>query len=125
MTAPLGILTYAGRDPASAPSLAYRAWRLVVNLVVFAILLAVVIVRAALLASGFACVVVGTLPLTLGGRRGAAAKMRQWRERFGDLSRLWWGDLLRPLRRWREGHRTARAVPVLPAPAAPDVSPQS
>ena len=100
--APL-LLEYAGPVPASLrPPLASRLWRLVCALVIFTIVAAVVIVRAALLVSGVACVFAGTLLLTLGGRRDAGARLARWRARAADLLGLWASDIARPIRTtWR------------------------
>ena len=96
--APL-LLEYAGPIPSSErPSFLFRCWRLVWALIVFVIVAAVVIVRAALLVSGVACVFAGTILLTLGGRRDAAERLTRWRARTSDLVGLWWSDILRPIR---------------------------
>ena len=100
--APL-LLEYAGPMPLSMrPSLLWRMWRLVCALVIFTIVLAVVLVRAALLISGFVLLFVGTLLLTLGGRRDAGERLARWRARMAELIKLWAGDIARPIRdAWR------------------------
>ena len=106
--APL-LLEYAGPVPAPMrPSLPWRLWRLICALVVFTILAAVVIVRAALLVSGVVCVFAGTLLLMLGGRRDAAQRLARWRARSADLMRLWAGDIARPVRGWFRRGELAR-----------------
>ena len=105
----MSMLEYFGPDRPAEKSIPYTLWRLLCNLVVVVILLIVVIVRAAILFAGFTCVFVGTILLTLGGRRSAAEKVAQWRTRARALIRLWIDDIRRPLRR----HRAP--LPVLPA----------
>lgn len=97
------LLEYAGPVPASMrPSLLSRSWRLICALVIFAIVAAVLIVRAVLLISGVACVLAGTLLLTLGGRRDAGDRLARWRVRVADLLKLWASDIARPIRAaWR------------------------
>jgi hypothetical protein len=51
--------------------------------------------------------------LTLGGKRSAARKLLEWRERFIDLSRLWLSDLARPFRRHRDAGNVAAPIPVV------------
>jgi hypothetical protein len=100
--APL-LLEYAGPVPMSLrPSLLARLWRLLCALLIFGIVTAVVIVRAALLVSGVACLFAGTLLLTLGGRRDAGERLERWRMRTADLLKLWAADIARPIRAtWR------------------------
>jgi len=101
--APL-LLEYAGPVPASMrPSLIVRLWRLVSALVIFLIVTAVVIVRAALLVSGVVCVFAGVLLLTLGGRRDANARLARWRARTAELLKLWASDIARPVRATWQG----------------------
>src|SRR5690242_2038078 len=96
--APL-LLEYAGPIPSSMrPSLLARLWRLGCALVIFTIVAAVVIVRAALLVSGVVCLFAGTILLTLGGRRDAGERLARWRARTSDLLHLWACDIARPLR---------------------------
>lgn len=101
MSEPLGILPYFGPAPAPRRGFFGTCWRAIVWLVITSILIVVVTVRAVLLTSGFACVVAGLILLTLGGKRGAARKLLEWRERFVDLARLWLSDIARPFRRRR------------------------
>jgi len=107
---PILVLDYAGPEPATSRSFLESCWnvaKLVLTLVIFFV---VVAVRGTLLLSGFACLFAGTLLLTLGGKRSAARKLMQWRERAADLTRLWVGDMLRPIRQWRENRRAAGNV---------------
>ena len=99
------LLEYAGPVPSRMrPSLLARLWRFVCALVIFTIVAAVVIVRAALLVCGAACVFAGVLLLTLGGRRDASKRMARWRARTADLLGLWASDIARPIRAaWRGG----------------------
>jgi hypothetical protein len=102
MSSALGILGYAGPDPRASRSLPQRCWRAVVWFITATIFLCVVIVRGALLLAGFGCVFAGLVLLTLGGKRSAARKLIEWRESSVDHLRLWWDDIVRPVRRWRE-----------------------
>ena len=114
--APL-LLEYAGPIPASMrPSLIVRLWRLICALVIFLIVTAVVIVRAALLVSGVILVFAGVLLLTLGGRRDASARLARWRARTADHLKLWASDIARPVRATWHGlfRRRASARPVIP-----------
>ena len=95
----MSMLEYFGPDRPTRKSLIHTLWRLFCNLIVFIILLIVVIARAAILLAGYICVFVGTILLTLGGRRSAAEKVAQWRSRARALIRLWIDDIRRPLRR--------------------------
>lgn len=101
---PLGILSYAGRDPTQGRRRGFfvACWRAIVWLVVTTVFIIVVTVRAALLLAGFTCVFTGLILLTLGGKRSAGRKLLEWRERFIDLSRLWLADIARPFRRPRQ-----------------------
>jgi hypothetical protein len=93
------LLDYAGPPPRSSRrSLIATWWRLLCALVIFLLVCAVVTVRTALLIGGVACVLAGTLLLTLGGRRDALTRLARWRARWSDLLRLWIGDIKRPLR---------------------------
>jgi len=109
MSDTLGILSYAGRDPPAPRGVLVTCWRAIVWMVTATIFLVIVTVRGALLLAGFACVFVGLILLTLGGKRSAGRKLLEWRERFIDLSRLWLGDITRPFRRRR---RSAEPLPV-------------
>ena len=111
MSQSLGSLTYAGPAPAPRRGFFATCWRAIVFLVTTTILIVFVTLRAALLAAGFACVFAGLILLTLGGKRGAARKLLEWRERFVDLVRLWAGDIARPLRRYRR--QPADPIPVV------------
>lgn len=102
MTRPLGILPYFGPAPAPGRRGFFPAcWRAIVFVVTATLLVIFVTVRAALLTAGFACVFAGLILLTLGGKRSAARKLLEWRERFVDHARLWMSDIARPLRRRR------------------------
>jgi hypothetical protein len=113
------LLSYAGPAPARRRSFLYRCWSACVWVVAAALLMVFVAVRAALLIAGFICVLAGLILLTLGGKRSAARKLLEWRERSIDHLRLWGDDILRPLRRWRAARREKkrRAVPCLPVAA--------
>jgi hypothetical protein len=101
MAAPLLLLDYAGPRPAPPRTILGRCWRAIVRLITMTILIVFLTVRALLLLAGFTCVLVGLIFLTLGGKRSAARKLLEWRERFVDHVRLWAGDITRPLRRRR------------------------
>jgi hypothetical protein len=96
------MLDYAGPAPRSSRSsrgsLLRACWRFVWASIVFILVLAVVLVRTALLIGGTACLFAGAFLLTLGGRRDAIARLARWRERWSDLLRLWVADIMRPLR---------------------------
>ena len=110
MSSPLAILNYAGPAPAESRSLLYRTWRAIVWTITATIFVCVVTVRGALLLCGFACVFAGLVLLTLGGKRSAAGKLLEWRERAVDHLRLWRDDMLRPIRQWRAGRRRGSAA---------------
>src|SRR5687768_9847058 len=100
MAAPLALLDYAGPRPAPHPrTFVGRCGRAIVWLVTMTILIVFVTVRAALLTAGFVLVFVGLILLTLGGKRSAARKLLEWRERFVDHVRIWADDITRTLRR--------------------------
>jgi hypothetical protein len=101
MNAFLTILNYAGPQPAPPRTILGRCWRAIVWIITATIFTAVVTVRAALLLAGFTLVIAGLILLTLGGKRSAARKLLEWRERFFDRMRLWIDDIIRPLRRRR------------------------
>lgn len=108
MNASFPILSYAGPPPAAeSRSVLYKCWRALVWTITATIFIIVVTVRAALLLAGYVCVLAGMILLTLGGKRGAAKKLLEWRERAIDHLRLWRDDILRPVRQ-----RRARRVPV-------------
>jgi hypothetical protein len=111
MNGPLAILHYAGPVPAESRSLVYKCWRAIVWLITATIFVVIVTVRAALLLSGYVCVFTGLILLTLGGKRGAAKKLLEWRERAIDHLRLWRDDILRPIRQRRLA-RAARSMPL-------------
>jgi len=96
------LLDYAGSDPASRRSLLLRSSRALGNIITAILLTAVLTIRFALLGVGFTLVLIGTLLLTLGGRRGAARKIARWRDTATDHARLWSADIARGLRRWRD-----------------------
>ena len=109
MSEPLAILRYAGPPPAGeSRSLLYKCWRAIVWTITATIFLLIVTVRAVLLLAGYVCVLAGMILLTLGGKRGAAKKLLEWRERAIDHLRLWRDDILRPIRQ----RRARRPVPV-------------
>src|SRR4051812_45667973 len=117
----LGILSYAGPQPVERRSLVQRFLSFLFATIVFTLVLVFVIARTLILLAGYICVFAGTILLTLGGHRSAAVKLADWRNRFGDLTRLWLEDLRRPIRRWRAA-RSARKqtpTPVQPIPALP------
>jgi hypothetical protein len=111
-TSPLLLLDYAGRPPGARPrTFVGRCWRVIVWFITMLILIVFVTVRAALLLAGFVCVFAGLILLTLGGKRSAARKLLEWRERFIDLAHLWLSDITRVIRRRR--HRgQANPIPV-------------
>ena len=111
MAAPLALLDYAGPQPTPPRTFVGRCWRAIDWLITMTILIVFVTVRGVLLGSGFVLMFAGLVLLTLGGKRSAARKLMDWRERFVDLSRLWLCDITRTLRR---GHRRERApIPVV------------
>ena len=110
---PTLVLDYAGPGPATPRSFLESCWNVAKFVLTLVIFIVVVCARAALLLAGFACLFVGTLLLTLGGKRSAAKKLLEWRDRAADLTRLWAGDMLRPLRQWRESRRAAAASGVV------------
>lgn len=105
MSEALGILSYAGPAPVARRSFFAACRRVLVTVLLFAIVLVVIAVRGALLLGGYACVLAGTILLTLGGRRSAQRKLADWRGCAGELLRLWLDDMIRPLRRWRAQRR--------------------
>ena len=111
----IGIINYAGPAPAARRSILATLWYLITRLILLVILCIYMVVRAALLLAGFACVSAGTILLALGGKRSAGQKLRQWRDHFDDLLRLWIGDILRPLRRLRNA-RARRPLSVIALP---------
>ena len=111
MAASLLQLDYAGPQPAPPRTFLGRCWRAIVWLVTMTILIVFVTVRAVLLGAGFICVFAGLILLTLGGKRSAARKLLEWRERSVDHVRHWAGDITRTLRRRRRQPRTP--VPVV------------
>ena len=116
MAAPLVLLDYSGPAPAPPRTMLGLCWRAVVWLITTTILIVCVTVRAVLLLAGFTCVFAGLILLTLGGKRSAARKLLDWRERVIDLSRLWLSDITRVFRRRR--HDDER-VPVPVASVTP------
>jgi len=109
------LLDYSGPAPAPPPrTLPGRCWRAIVWLITATILVVFVIVRAVLLFGGFVCVFAGLILLTLGGKRSAARKLMDWRERFIDLSRLWLSDMTRVFRRRRQQDAPLPVVSVTP-----------
>jgi hypothetical protein len=92
----LPVLDYAGPHPREPLGWLRALGRFVYGLGMFLFLL----LRVILLLAGFGFVIIGTLLLTLGGRRSAARSMRIGWDRFHDLCRLWASDLTRPTRRW-------------------------
>ena len=109
MSHPLGILSYAGRDPAAPRGVFVTCWRAIVWMITATIYVVIVTVRGALLLAGFICVFAGLILLTLGGKASAGRKLLEWRERFVDLLRLWLNDITRPFRR----QRTSDPLPVV------------
>src|SRR5687767_7444782 len=99
MTTPLALLDYAGPQPRPPRTILGWCWRAIVWLVTATIFVLFVTVRAVLLLAGFTCVFAGLILLTLGGKRGAARKLLEWRERVVDHVRLWADDIARVLRR--------------------------
>jgi hypothetical protein len=99
MSTPLAVLNYAGPEPAQRRSFLYLCWRAIVFVITSVLLVVFVTLRAAVLLAGFVCVFAGTMLLVLGGKRGAAEKVAQWRERAIDLFRLWGSDIARPFGR--------------------------
>ena len=119
MNADLGILGYAGPEPVIRGSFVGRIFRLGVSTLFLLIVLAFALLRSVVLLAGYVLVLAGTVLLTLGGHRSAALKLAQWRNRFGDLTRLWLDDMRRPIRRWRAARaaRKQSPTPVQPIPA--------
>jgi hypothetical protein len=114
MAAPLLLLDYSGPPPAPPRTLLGVCWRAIVWLITTTILVVFVTVRAVLLIAGFICVFAGLILLTLGGKRSAARKLLDWRERFIDLSRLWLSDITRAFRRRGRRHDDDRVpIPVV------------
>ena len=114
MSDPLGILGYAGRDPAAARGFFVTCWRAIVWIITATIFVVIITLRAALLSAGFICVFAGLILLTLGGKVSAGRKLLEWRERFIDLSRLWLSDITRPFRRRRRAPDPLPVVTVTP-----------
>jgi hypothetical protein len=112
MAASLRLLNYAGPRPAAQRTLVGRCWRGITWLITLTVLIAFVTVRGALLTAGFACVFAGLVLLTLGGKRSAARRLLEWRERVVDHVRLWTGDITRTLRRRRPGNDPDSRVPI-------------
>jgi hypothetical protein len=113
MSHPLGILSYAARDPARRRGFFATCRRAIVWTVTAAVFVVIVTMRAALLSAGFICVFTGLILLTLGGKVSAGRKLLEWRERFIDLSRLWLSDIARPFRRRRRDVETPSPLPVV------------
>ena len=95
MTTSLALLDYAGPQPRPPRTILGRCWRAIVWLITATIFLVFVTVRAALLLAGFICVFAGLILLTLGGKRSAARKLLEWRERVVNHVRLWADDIAR------------------------------
>jgi hypothetical protein len=106
MTHSPDILHYYGSTP-QRESFAARVLRLLGNAIVLVLFATILTARFALLAAGYTCIFVGTLMLTLGGRRSAAERLARWRSRAAELLKLWLADIARPLRR-------RSPLPVLP-----------
>jgi hypothetical protein len=113
MSHPLGILSYAGRDPAAPRGFFVACWRAIVWTITATIVVVIVTLRAALLSAGFICVFAGLILLTLGGKVSAGRKLLEWRARFVDLSRLWLSDMARPFRRARRDVEIPSPLPVV------------
>src|SRR5687767_9604002 len=109
MAAPIALLDYAGPQPTPPRTFLGRCWRAVVWLITMTILIVFLTIRGVLLGSGFVFMFAGLVLLTLGGKRSAARKLIEWRERFVDLSRLWLSDITRTLHR---GRRHGAPIPV-------------
>jgi uncharacterized membrane protein YjdF len=115
MSTSIGIINYAGPEPARRRSWFATIGRVIICLFLFVVLTIYVAVRAALLTSGFILLLIGTILLRLGGQQSARKKLKQWRTNAADLIRLWIDDILRPLRRSR-ATRVQAAQPVLLLP---------
>ncbi|MEA2709334.1 MAG: hypothetical protein QOF78_1935 [Phycisphaerales bacterium] len=113
MTTPLAVLDYFGPALGAERSVIHTCWRAFVWAITATLLVLFVTLRAAVLLVGFALVFAGTVLLVIGGKRSAAEKLAQWRERTIDLMRLWRNDVMRPIRAWRS--RRQQAQPVSPA----------
>ena len=109
MSEAIGVLGYFGPEKPRGRTLLGTCGRVIANLLTLTLLLIVIVIRAAILLSGFACLFVGTLLLTVGGRRSAAEKLAQWRGHAAEKLKLWIADILRPL--WRQHKHPLRVLP--------------